>query len=221
MEYLLGIIVLLGVIALIVYLVMYTPSNEIDGYTLLDGSHGATSSLTLSYDIQPSFNEPEGRVYSYEMWILVNDFSYGYGQTRTIMNKGDAPGIYLDSTSNSLKVNVATYGMTESIVIPNIPAMKWIHLAIVVNQSSVDIFINGTLRQHHTLSQLPKLTTDSITLGSGWEGVVGNVKYYPRALTNYEVRQMSEEAPPPDMQPKIGTPNYFDITWYTGRLNSK
>ena len=214
-----AIVVSLVLIGLVVYFVMYD-SPKVDSNTVLSGSQSGMTRSVLPYIAPPSFNEPEGQVYSYAMWILVKDFSYGYGRQRVIMTKGDSPGVYLDSTLNSLIVRVKTYGITESISIPNIPAAKWIHLAIVVNQQSVDVYINGTLRQHHSLSQLPDLTDDKITVGSGWNGVVGNISYHPRALSYGEVRGMSQEEPPPDLEPKVAKPNYFDITWYTGRLNS-
>jgi hypothetical protein len=215
-----AIVVSLLLIGLVVYFVVYD-RKKVDSNTVLSGSQSGMTKSTLPYIPPPSFNQPEGQVYSYAMWILVKDFSYGYGRQRVIMTKGDSPGVYLDSTSNSLMVRVKTYGTTESILIPNIPAAKWIHLAIVVNQQAVDVYINGTLRQHHSLSQLPDLTDDKITVGSGWNGVVGNISYHPRALSYGEVRQMSQQEPPPDLEPKIAKPNYFDITWYTGRLNSK
>lgn len=216
-----GIIVSLVVLGLVIYAIVgMVQGKQTDAQTLLSGSRSSIAQNRIPAVLNPSFNEPGGRVYSYTMWILVKDFTFGYGRQRTIMDKGNAPGVFLDSTSNSLIVRVKTYGMTESVLIPNIPAMKWLHLAIVVDQNAVDIYINGTLRQHHTLSQLPDLTDDPVIIGSGWNGVVGNVVYYPRVLSYAEVSTMSQEAPPPDLQPKIGTPNYFDITWYTGRLNS-
>lgn len=214
-----GILIFLAILGLILYY-LFAGGPKTDGVTLLSGSQSAISEKRIATALNPSFNEPGGRVYSYTMWILVKDFTYGYGQQRTVMTKGDSPGVYLDSTSNALIVRVKTYGMVESVLVPNIPAMKWIHLALVVDQNSVDIYINGTLRQHHTLSQLPDLTEDPVMIGSGWNGVVGNVTYYPRALSYGDVSTMSQQPPPPDLEPKIGTPNYFDITWYTGRLNS-
>lgn len=218
--WILSILVILALVALVVYFVVYD-REETDASTLVAGSQSGMTKTVLPYELKSSFNQPEGLTYSYAMWILVKDFSYGYGQQRTILSKGDAPGVYLDSTSNSLLVRVKTYGTTEAILIPNIPARKWVHLALVVNQNSVDIYINGILRQHHTLSQLPDLTEDKLQVGDGWNGVVGNISYYPRSLSYAEVSTMSKEAPPPDMEPKIASPNYFDITWYTGRLNSK
>lgn len=212
----LGMLVFLG---LIVYFVWFR-APKVDSNSVLNGSQTGMTRATLPYSPEPSFNQPEGLVYSYAMWILVKDFSYGYGQQRTIMSKGNSPGIYLDSTSNSLLVKIRTYGTTESIVVPNIPAAKWIHLALVVDQHAVDVYINGTLRQHHTLTQLPDLSDDKIVIGDGWNGVVGNIAYYPRSLSYGEVRTMSQQEPPPDLEPKVAKPDYFDITWYTGRLNS-
>jgi len=215
----LAIVVSLLVIGLVVYFVIYN-RKEPDSNTVMSGSQSGMTRSVLPYQPAQSFNQPEGLVYSYAMWILVKDFSYGYGQQRIVMSKGDSPGVYIDPTSNSLNVRVRTYGTTESILVPNIPAAKWIHLAVVVDQHAVDIYINGTLRQHHTLSQLPDLTDDKIVVGSAWNGVVGNISYYPRALSYGEVREMSQQEPPPDLTPKTAKPDYFDITWYTGRLNS-
>ena len=215
----LAIPVMLLFLGAIFYFIMYS-SPKMDSSTVMSGSQSGMTRSTLPYVVAPSFNEPEGLVYSYAMWVLVKDFSFGYGRSRVIMTKGDSPGIYLDSTSNSLIVRVRTYGATESILVPNIPAAKWIHLAVVVDQRAVNVYINGTLRQYHTLSQLPDLTADKITVGSGWNGVVGNITYHPKALSYGEIRTMSQQEPPPDLEPKIAKPDYFDITWYTGRLNS-
>ena len=166
-----------------------------------------------------SFNQPEGIVYSYAEWVLVRDFTKGYGERRRIFSKADAPGMYIDSTSNSFIFYVATYGARETILVPNIPANKWIHFAIVVNQYSVQIYINGILRQYHTLGQLPRQNTDRVEMGPGWEGTLDQLSYYPRALTPAEVDRMSGEQPPEDIYPKPASPQYFDITWYIGRLN--
>jgi hypothetical protein len=167
-----------------------------------------------------SLNEPEGLTFTYSMWMLVKDFTTGYGTRRTILTKGDCPGIYLDSTSNSLVVSIKTYGSTETILISNIPALKWMHLGVVVNQQSVDIYINGTLRQHHTLNQLPDQNEAPVEIGGDWNGVVGQVIYYPRSLSYGEINALASVEPPPYQDQVIGKNNYFDITWYIGRLNS-
>jgi hypothetical protein len=98
--------------------------------------------------------------------------------------------------------------------------MKWIHFAIVVDQQAVDIYINGTLRQHHTLTQLPDITEDAITTGPGWGGYIGSVYYHRRALSYNEVSALAAKEPPTFPEDQVGKNGYFDITWYIGRLNS-
>jgi hypothetical protein len=174
-----------------------------------------------SYDalLPLSTNQPEGIVYSYAAWILVKDFTVGYGEKRQIFSKADSPGLYIDSTSNSLIVSVDTFGANETILIPNIPARKWIHFAMVVNQYSVQVYVNGILRQYHTLGQLPKQNVDVVKMGSNWEGVLADLAYYPRALSAGEVDVLSKGDAPDDLERTPSMPQYFDITWYIGRLN--
>ena len=219
---LLSIAVPIALVLLFVFFYTARPSaSESDAQTLVAGTQAGTVKTTNRVRLPLSLNEPEGITFSYSMWLLVKDFTTGYGTERVILKKGDnCPGIYLDSTSNALSVRVKTYGITDTILISNIPALKWLHLGVVVNQTSVDIYINGTLRQHHTLNQLPDQNDDPVEIGGNWNGVVGNVVYYPRSLSYGELNALASAEPPPYSDQIIGKNNYFDITWYIGRLNS-
>jgi hypothetical protein len=175
-------------------------------------------SSTLS--LPRSFNQAEGATFSFEGWFVVNDFTYGYGTRRLIFTHGDCPGLYLDSTSNSILVVVNTYGASESVLVSNIPAQKWIHFAVVVTQYTADIYINGILRQHHTLTQLPKQADEAVQIGSelrGFDGQVGGVTYYSRSLTPTEVSVHAASAPPPSIVKEPSSGQYLDLSWYTGR----
>ena len=189
---------------------------------ILASSRSGKTQYTSDAQIVRSFNQPEGATFSYSGWFSVEDFTYNYGQRRTLFTKGDCPGLYLDSTSNSFLVTIGTFGAMESILISNITAHKWLHVAIVVNQYSVDVYINGTLAQHHTLTQLPKQNDKPVVIGdntTGWDGLVSELSYYSRSLTPQEIEKMA------GVQPSISSampamPPYYDLTWYTGRLNS-
>jgi hypothetical protein len=196
------------------------PSDQVN---IVVGSRSGEQSLLVSPALPQSFNQPEGLTYSYSGWILVNDFGEGYGTRRTIFKTGDdTPALYIDSTSNSFIVAVRTFGSTETILIPNVPALKWLHLGLVVDQQAVDVYINGILRQHHTLGQLPQQTsTPSIQMGPGWDGVLAKLVYYSRALRPSEIKRLAEEPVPDDLQKKPAEPQYFDLSWYIGRFYSK
>lgn len=193
-----------------------------DRVNVLVGSQSGQQQKSVSLRLPLSFNQPEGLTYSYSGWILVRDFGAGYGQRRTVFKAGDdAPALYIDSTSNSFIVSVKTFGATETILIPSIPAMKWIHMGLVVDQQSVDVYINGILRQHHTLGQLPKQNVDAaVTMGPGWDGVLANLVYYSRALPHTEMKRLAAEPVPDDLQREPAPPQYFDLSWYIGRFYS-
>jgi hypothetical protein len=175
---------------------------------------------TESILLPTSYNQPQGLTYSYACWILVKDFTTGYGKRRQIFSKGDSPGLMLDSTSNALVVNINTFGALETILIPNIPAQKWIHFALVVDQHAVDVYINGMLRQHHTLNQLPKQNELPVKMGGDWSGVLARLSYWARSISVEEVKKLAAAPLPDDLDRKPSGPTYFDITWYIGRLYS-
>jgi len=196
------------------------PSDRVN---IVAASQSGKQARTITTALPQSFNQPEGLTYSYSGWVLVNDFGAGYGQKRTIFKVGDdTPSLSIDSTSNSFIVAVRTFGATETILIPNVPALKWLHIGIVVDQQAVDIYINGILRQHHTLGQLPRQdSTPTIQMGPGWDGVLAKLVYYSRALRSTEIKALAAEPVPDDLQKKPAAPQYFDLSWYIGRFYSK
>lgn len=211
-----AVIVLVG---FIIWWITRTPSKEL-GYVPVtnDSRSGKTASISNS-SLPRSNNQPEGAVFSYTCWILVNDFTLNYGQRRQIFSKGDCPGVYIDGTSNSLIVAVNTFGTPETMLISNIPAKKWIHFALTVDQYAVNVYINGRLRLFNTLNQLPKQNNEPVRMSNpGWDGVLAKVRYYPRALAMSEVDQMSREPVPSDLYKAPEGPQYLDMSWYTGRI---
>jgi hypothetical protein len=213
-----GALVLIGLLFFLVSFAV-APAGD-DSTVIFEASRPGDRQESFAVALPRSFNQPEGQTYSYTAWVLLKDFTTGYGTRRRIFSKQDSPGVYLDSTSNSLVVAIDTYGATETILIPNLSAMKWIHLALVVDQHSVDIYINGILRKHHTLSQLPQLNDAAVTIGGGWNGVIARLTYYARSLSYVDIKELVKQPVPDDLERKASGPNYFDITWYIGRLYS-
>ena len=218
-EVIVGLLIAAAVIGFVVWLI--SSSNPTDRTIIQAGPTSGKTQKISSLSINRSFNQPDGMVFSYAGWLLVNDFTVNYGKKRLIFKKGDCPALYLDTTSNALLVEVQTFGSVESILIPNIPAKKWMHIALVVNQYSVDIYINGTLRQHHTLSQLPKQNDEPLTMGSnetGWDGVLSDLTYFMRSLNASEIEEMAKAIPKDDLYKAPAGPQYFDRSWYIGRI---
>ena len=211
-----GVLVLIGLGYWIYTLV--TGASDPTKTIVQNGSVSGLVDTDTTTTIPKSFNQPEGAVFSYAGWLTVSDFTINYGTKRLIFTHNDCPGLYLDSTSNSLMLVLTTFGATETVLIPNIPANKWIHFAIVVNQYAVDIYINGLIRQHHTLNQLPKQEDGNVVIGSastGFQGFVSGLTYYSRALTTMDVKLMQGSVPP-NPAPGPSGPQYFATSWYIG-----
>ena len=217
-----GILVALIIIGLVIWRVTSTSTSSDPGTVrIVPGSMSGKTQRNAPGALPRSFNQSEGATFTYTGWLLFNDFTFNYGQKRLIFSKGDCPGMYLDSTSNGILVVVNTYGSPESILISNLPARKWIHFGVVVDQDSVDIYINGLIRQHHTLAQLPKQNDKSVALGSstvGWDGVLSGLTYSSRSLTAPEIDALSKTVPTDSLQVAPSAPQYFDMSWYTGRV---
>ena len=211
------------ILGLILWRVFTPPTKTTDAIDLLVGSISGKEKKTVTSDkLKRSFNQKEGATFTYTGWILVKDFTFNYGQRRLIFTKGDCPGLYLDTTSNSLLVVLNTFAdASETILISNMTANKWMHFAIVVDQDSVDIYINGVVRQHHTLLQLPKQNDKEIEIGSvgkfTWDGVLSNLQYTPRSLSAGEVAGLTADVPTDDLTVPPSGPQYFDLSWYIGR----
>lgn len=212
------------VVVLLIWLFVKPPWNtDPTMETILSTAQSGKSETVPMAHIFRSFNQPEGAVFTYAFWMTVNDFTYNYGLQRTIFNKNNCPGVYLDSTSNAMLVKVNTYGGgQESVLIPNIPAQKWIAVVVEVNQYSLNVFINGILRQTHTLNQLPLQNLDSLIVGShefGWDGTITGLTYYSRTLKPEEIEKMAAQQPSSSgMMPVM--PPYSDLGWYIGPFKS-
>lgn len=180
-----------------------------------------------SKQIMPrSRDQKEGLTFSYTCWLKIDDFAYRYGQPKVVFVKGSedlksaCPALLVDGNSNSLLVKLDTFGGQETISIPNIPAKKWLHVAIAVDQDSVDVYVNGTLYTHHSIMQLPKQNGMPVhtSIGGGFDGKIANLMYYDYFLDPAEVQSAMKSTPQPDPNDIGGPlPPYFDMSWWTGR----
>jgi len=173
-----------------------------------------------------SKDQKEGLTFSYTCWLKIDDFEYRYGEPKVVFVKGSpdlktaCPALLVDANTNSLLVKMDTFGAQETISIPNIPAKKWMHVAIAVDQDSVDVYINGTLYTHHSIAQVPKQNNMPVhtSVGGGFDGKIANLEYYNYFMVNGDVQKAMASTPQPDPNDVGGPmPPYFDMSWWTGR----
>lgn len=101
-----------------------------------------------------SSNERSGIEFSYTFYLNVNPsaFRQEYGLCH-IFHKGYssqfpllAPGVYMRSDTNTLRVYMNTFKTWNNFVeVENFPIGKWVHVAIVCSDNSLEIYVNGNL----------------------------------------------------------------------------
>lgn len=194
-------------------------STDIVG-TIADGKKLQQSKKVLN----PSLNQDKGITFSYVCWLRVDDYTYNYGKQKVVFTKGATdlstvcPGVFIDGTTNTLLVKVDTFGAQEVVPISNLPAKKWFHFGLVVDQDSIDVYINGVIHTHHTIAQLPRQNTGSVHTGldGGFEGKIANLSYYNYYMSPDQIAA-NMGTPPKEAPEDTAMPPYFDITWWTGR----
>ena len=116
--------------------------------------------------IYPSINAPTGLEFSYSCFLFLNKstFQGTSNGLRHIFHKGSpvykplmCPGVFVRNNDNALVIYMnEAKSWNTYCEIPNIPVGKFFHLAIIVRNMNVDVYINGNVAHRMTLNSVPK-----------------------------------------------------------------
>lgn len=150
----------------------------------------------------------------------------------------NSPGVYLyDTENNTNKNNTVTIAMAtydensdsvdidnykpyETVLLRNIPMQKWVHLAIRVQNRTVDVYLNGVLAQRKNLTKVPKQNFGNIHVGdtnNGMHGYISNLRYFNHAVGNGQIQDMVTRGPNLSLEGdewKYTKPPYLAMRWY-------
>jgi len=204
-----------------------------------------------SKPISLSDNERTGIEFSYTFYLNVNPaaFRQEYGLCH-IFHKGYssqfpllAPGVYMRSDTNTLRVYMNTYKTWNNYVeVDNIPVGKWVHIAIICSENSLEIFINGNLAKKlpfdgfapyqnyediNCFSQrrialkhsiVPSTDETGFDVFGCLKGQLSRLNYFSYALCYAEIQRLMNEGPSSKMASTVSVSNlppYLDDTWWS------
>lgn len=153
-----------------------------------------------------------GMAQSLSTWVYIKSWNYNFGKYKNILWKTDnptadaplhSPSLWLYPLTNNLKVitSVDTTEKVESCDINNIPLMKWVNIVYVLNNRTVDVYINGKLERSCALKGVPASLSTPINLyttygnPAGYDGKIGKTQYFTRALMPNEVASIYNSGP--------------------------
>jgi hypothetical protein len=81
--------------------------------------------------------------------------------------------------------------------VPNVPLKKWFHVAVRLENSVLDIYINGTIDQRQRLTNVPKQNYYDVNVSQngGFTGNLSDLRYFNSALNVFQINTIVSNGP--------------------------
>lgn len=153
--------------------------------------------------------------------------------------QGNGPGLYIKPYNNdvgsspstgdiaSLRVIMTTNanGNDSYIDIDDIPIKKWVNIIIRMQNTIMDVYVNGTISGRLTLTDVPiqNYYNVNITKNGGFNGNLSNLRYYDYAMNIFEITKIVSNGPNLDTDAENKGKlqknyNYLSTSWYTAKV---
>jgi len=213
-----------------------------DSPHLIDGMVDAKQLIVIPQDpssngtiqIYRSNNANNGIEFTWSVWIYIENLQYLEGQYKHIFYKGNsnlesnglnfpnnAPGLYIAPNTNALVVMMNTFNViNEEVLIPDIPLNKWVNVIIRCQNTTLDVYINGTITRSVQLIGIPKQNYGDVyvAMNGGFDGNISNLWYYNYALGTSEIQNIAKSGPNTKIIDSGGmsvtNPNYLSLRWF-------
>ena len=158
----------------------------------------------------------QGLAYSYSMWIYVADWNYNFGNLKNVMVRSNdrstaaSPDISFDRDLNNLVIRQSYTGGAKSgnvdfyCDIKNFPLQKWVNLIVVLNNRTMDTYVNGKLERSCVIPGVPYIANTApvkfaqATGGSkltGFFGKLSQCQYFNYAIQQDEILKLFNAGP--------------------------
>lgn len=154
--------------------------------------------------------------FTISFWMYIVDWNYRYKHHKAILIKSNknrnngvnwknsAPGIWLSPIQNNLVVATKVMGRDELQIcdVANIPIQKWVHVAYVLDNRTVDVYVDCKLERSCILTGVPSLNNGKLHLfpngddkDVGFLGQLSSLRYFSSALRPVDIARLCNEGP--------------------------
>jgi len=186
---------------------------------LIDGMVDASQMIVFQQDpssngavtIYRSVDASKGVEFTWSVWLFIDKLSPGQGTFKHIFSKGNsdltengiiqpnnAPGLYLAPNTNTLVVIMNTFNViNEELLIPDIPMNKWVNVIVRCQNTTLDVYINGTIARSVNLVGVPKQNYGDVyvAMNGGFDGYISNLWYHNYALGTSAIQKIAAIGP--------------------------
>lgn len=159
----------------------------------------------------------------------VNGTTYSMGSGLATVN--NAPGLYLANKDSQVGLHVVMDTVDSgagsvTIDVTGIPLnKKWIHVAIRLENTMLDVYVNGTISGRQVTTSVPKQNYGDVYAcqNGGFSGKLSDMRYFQYALSAFEINQIVTKGPSTTASKLAsasskGSPYYLSNNWYFSKL---
>jgi len=162
----------------------------------------------------------------------VNNAPGLYLDTKYNPNNGGSPGPVSAGPSPQTAVlhfvmnTVSNTNPIQSLDVSNIPIKKWFHCAVRMQNTTMDVYINGVVTGRLILNDVPKQNYDNVNVckNGGFSGQLADLQYYDRALSVFEINNIviwgrnTNASSATGTSDGTGFPYYLSSAWYSSKF---
>ena len=156
----------------------------------------------------------------------------------------NAPGLYLgkpgaeesaappagkNNMGVTLRVKMDTVKVYDSKVfvdVPNMPIRKWVHVALRLENTVFDVYVNGQISGRLLLSYIPKQNYSDVLIhhNGGFKGKTSDLRYYSKSLNIFQIQRIVDRGPDTsnskmaDELTNVGNYGYLGYNWYSEKM---
>lgn len=220
---------------------------------LIDGNVGnmrisQDPSQTNAVTIIRSTNDTVGIAFTWSAWLYIkqkeSQSAGNMNKWHHVFNKGsvnassdagmngimmpnNGPGLYLKDDYSAIRVVMSTFNQPDTYLdIDNIPINKWFNVIIRVENTVLDVFINGDLAQRLPLNSVPfqNYGDVNVAINNGFNGALSSLRYYNTALGTRDIANIISEGPNLKVIGSSGGApglmDYLSMRWFYNQWNA-
>ena len=179
----------------------YLVYGKLEGSTLVTISQDPANKASIP--ILRSNNGKSGAEFTWSVWLFLN--LGANNNLKPVFVKGNptstpdsvyetnGPGMYVNSVNG---VGALTFALDDvdngqnQMNISNVPLQKWVHIAYRLQNTILDVYVNGVIQQRLQMTKAPKQNYYDITVCGGFSGSLSNLRYYNHALTVFDINNI-------------------------------
>lgn len=150
-----------------------------------------------------------GMEFTYTFWINVpnipensNVLNSSYEYDKFILSRYNSPGFFYNIKKNKLNINLQykINDVLKKFVLTidgnKLKQQRWTHIALVLNNRDVSIYLNGSLHKSSMIPSVPFLFKKNIIIGqknNNFNGSLFDGRYYNKAIEEDKIYSIFKE----------------------------